>query len=699
MNHYSLDRLFILLESGSSTVTRKAAAKQIGEVQKLHPHELHNLLNRVLVYLHSSSWDTRVAAALAVQAILENVPEWAPSPQASNTDKAIDVVDESRLTFDTFDLNNVLFKGARLLGSEGSEFDMLDETNDPGDLRDRLTRQRTLLSEKLGLNAGIKIDELISIDDMTVKTEVKTVELLPIGEILDSTQTLSSREKNREKRKARRQLSNPLNNLTTSSRRSSCSSIDEPDKKRVKVEIKEESVPDGTGSWGDAIDWPLETFCSKLFVDLFNPKWEKRHGAATALRELLKIHVGGAGKSIFMTQAQMEESHQLWLEDSALRLLCVLALDRFGDYVSDQVTAPVRQTCSMVLGTVVKDMPEYKLMRIIYILMKFIEQKEWEVRHGGLLALKYIVVVREDLIAKFIPTILDYISLGMKDHCEDVGAVSASILIPIASSLPKILSSEQIQGMVTLLWDLLLDQDELASACNSFMGLLAALLCNTGTVGFVQTETLPSLVPRLWPFLSHTTTSVRKATLQTLKTITFSVKATINNVEVSLNPVKLWPAELLQEALRHIYQRVLNEHVEEVQILAENVWYNIVTNADLSALLHAACPYVTTWLCLAMQPVRLAFDQAQLIFAKTTPNTKKGRESLDYVSRVPAKLFLGGTESIPIDAREKNVVRARYKACKMIGLLSKYLVKPAPNVNYTPDMESPMQCYTKVYTL
>lgn len=33
----------------------------------------------------------------------------------------------------------------------------------------------------------------------------------------------------------------------------------------------------------------------------------------------------------------MEDAHQEWLEDMALRLLCVLALDRFGDFVSDQV--------------------------------------------------------------------------------------------------------------------------------------------------------------------------------------------------------------------------------------------------------------------------------------------------------------------------------------------------------------------------
>lgn len=30
-------------------------------------------------------------------------------------------------------------------------------------------------------------------------------------------------------------------------------------------------------------------------------------------------------------------ANQAWLEDCALRLVCALALDRFGDFVSDQV--------------------------------------------------------------------------------------------------------------------------------------------------------------------------------------------------------------------------------------------------------------------------------------------------------------------------------------------------------------------------
>uniref|UniRef100_A0A182SCA3 Uncharacterized protein n=1 Tax=Anopheles maculatus TaxID=74869 RepID=A0A182SCA3_9DIPT len=189
-----LDRLFILLESGSAAVTRKAAAKQIGEVQKLHPHELHNLLSRLLTYLHSNSWDTRIAASQAVQAILENVPQWEPKGIPSlkvetKEEKPSDQLDDEeeekscdsssthgssgkrnghnnhRLSFDNFDLNAVLFKGARLMGSEGTEFDPLDE-NEMVDLREKLARQRALLNEKLGLSSGLNIEELVTLDDV-----------------------------------------------------------------------------------------------------------------------------------------------------------------------------------------------------------------------------------------------------------------------------------------------------------------------------------------------------------------------------------------------------------------------------------------------------------------------------------------------------------------------------------------------------
>ncbi|KAJ6635131.1 TATA-binding protein-associated factor [Pseudolycoriella hygida] len=748
-----LDRLFILLESGSSAVTRRAAAKQIGEVQKLHPHELHNLLNRLHTYLHSSSWDTRVAAAQAVDAILSNVPSWNPSPCSFKIEtKCITNFDASRLTFSNFDLSTVLERGARLMGSEGSEFDQ-DQFNEFDD-RDHLLRQRALLNEKLGFSkAGVNVSDLVSLDDIK-SSKVNydpNIRLMPVQDILNadssqkstdcSSQALSCREMNRARRKARQNFIVTNSGALSRSNSTNCSngstSDMELERKKPKLETKSESVvyhsnepvPDGTGSWGDATDWPLESFCSRLYLDLFNPRWETRHGAATALRELLKSHSAGAGKSNFMTKEEMDYNHMLWLEDAALRLLCVLSLDRFGDFISDQVVAPVRETCAQVLGTVLKEMSIDNVKYTVMILLKLIKQNEWEVRHGGLLGLKYMLVVREDLLQTFLPFTINDILMGLFDSVDDVGAVAASTLTPIASWLPKLLTAVQVSSIVKMLWDLLLDQDELTSACNSFMGLLSAILSLNNPSNWIQMEPMSILIPRLWPFLSHSTSSVRRSTLQTLKTLTKNaapivdaevVKAQSNGnsikIEVeslqavieqsatslSLNfGVKDWPADLLQDALRHVYQRVLVEHITDIQLLVEDVWYNLVTNAELSALLHASCPYVASWMCLAMQPARLSFDPSLMIYAKSPVNRERKNKwpELDLGSSSKThlqKMYIGGIETTPVDVRERNIPRARSKASKMLGLLSRYLVLPAPGVVYAENIESPINCYTKI---
>lgn len=36
---------------------------------------------KVLTYLRSPSWDSRIAAGLAVEAIVKNIPQWEPKPK------------------------------------------------------------------------------------------------------------------------------------------------------------------------------------------------------------------------------------------------------------------------------------------------------------------------------------------------------------------------------------------------------------------------------------------------------------------------------------------------------------------------------------------------------------------------------------------------------------------------------------------
>lgn len=78
-------------------------------------------------------------------------------------------------------------------------------------------------------------------------------------------------------------------------------------------------------------------------------------------------------------------------------------------------------------------------------------------------------------MSEILPVAFTHILEGLGDPVDDVGAVAASALIPVASKIVSDLPN-QVEVTVHRLWDLLLEQDELAAACNSFMGLLAALL-------------------------------------------------------------------------------------------------------------------------------------------------------------------------------------------------------------------------------
>lgn len=84
-------------------------------------------------------------------------------------------------------------------------------------------------------------------------------------------------------------------------------------------------------------EWPWRAVVERLAVGLLASSWEMRHGAALGLRELLRLQASGGGKLEGVTASENQELHKHWLEDLSAKLLYVFALDRFGDYVSDQV--------------------------------------------------------------------------------------------------------------------------------------------------------------------------------------------------------------------------------------------------------------------------------------------------------------------------------------------------------------------------
>ncbi|XP_032679207.1 TATA-binding protein-associated factor 172 [Odontomachus brunneus] len=739
-----LDRLFILLETGTNVATKRAAAQQLGEAQRLHPHDLHHLLARVSTLLKSSQWDTRISAAHAVQAILSQVPPWNPDPiNKRDPDECNDVVrrkTSTKLKLENFDVSKVLARSTHLTGSEGSEYDLIIAEGE------QLTGpdQKENLAIKLGFHPRLMnfTADLFDIEDFTSVQSpcTKNVTTIPVNETLKQSEGLSRREMNRAKRKARQSVSKQRSREPDDREdHANSTNVQSPDdtepsvKKLLLDEIiasdtgsksssayneQASGVPDITGCWPDSvINWPLESFAESLCQDLFSQKWEIRHGAATALRELIRLHGKGAGKSRDQTLEEMKESHHRWITDAALRLLCVLGLDRFGDFVSDQVIAPVRETCAQALGSLLMLVPTQSqvdgtnnvFQGLLSVMMKLLEHYEWEARHGALLALKYLLAIRNDLLDEVLPKVFPSVIQGLADPVDDVGAAAASALIPVASALPRLFKPSELEAIVTRLWRLLKEQDDLAAACNSFMGLLAAILSLPTAQACLRPQPLSQVLPRLWPFLSHPSSSVRKATLQTMQTLTGDDR--------NRNKKERWGehgAIGLQEALRHVYQCVLIEHIPAIQDVAERVWENLVVNSDLELLLHAACPLVSTWLCLAMQPEYVPFNPSLLVTVTSSVKNTKYNQTVTYsdgqsdsndnssntnVNTKPLselKIYIGGIETVAPNVRKANVVQARCRASRMLGLLSYYIVQPAPGVIYTPDVTSPTVCYANV---
>lgn len=146
----------------------------------------------------------------------------------------------------------------------------------------------------------------------------------------------------------------------------------------------------------------------EVVPDLIDPAWQTRHGASLALLELLRSpNVSLSAPPAFLLSL-------------ARQLLSLLVLDRFGDFVGDTVIAPVRETAGQALGVLLKYLPEPAVFEVHSTLIEMVRQpwvkrgkqaKEeqatnhsegekfrWEVRHAGLLGIKYEVAVRGDLL-------------------------------------------------------------------------------------------------------------------------------------------------------------------------------------------------------------------------------------------------------------------------------------------------------------
>ncbi|PRT56812.1 TATA-binding protein-associated factor MOT1 [Wickerhamiella sorbophila] len=595
-----LDRLVSLLDTGSSTFVRNAAADQLADVQKSHPEELFPLLGRVVTFLKSPKWDTRIAAARAIGLIVQNT-EWQPGEElgamtavkikeeegveikeeediklevSENGDRIVDT--SELLSFKKLDIQAVLAKGTVLLGSGGKEYEGgADSASQKQDILRKLGMQfeddKTLLDD---------LDEELAAPPQKFRKTAKSRKATPPEPVKAAEEPAKSSSGNARmralaKRKAKFGIKPAQAAVVDVAPQESPIESDKTEGK-VVVEHKEQVQPSSLVAVKDSSVWPFSRLCELFMVDMFNPSWETRHGALLGIREIIKTAGGQAGMLFNATSEDNHSRNAAWLEDLACRLVCIIILDRFADYVADQVVAPVRESCAQALGALLLHLPQDAAEKTFFVLSRLVLQKDlgleiplWGVCHGGMLGLRYLVSVRTDLLTespKMFAELVECVFHGLASADDDVQGISAATLTPIAGEFVS-QRPQDISRFLDVIWDsLALLKDELSTAIGHVMDLLAKL-CSYPQVLDVITETAAEdttgertfarLVPRLFPFLRHSITDVRKAVLRSLNTF------------LRLEDRHEWVDD---RVFRLILQNILLEQNEAVSLLSQELW-------------------------------------------------------------------------------------------------------------------------------
>lgn len=544
--------------------------------------------------------------------------------------------DDQLLQLSTLDISSILKYGKRLLGSAGKEYEYSLGAMDPAS---RLQHQKKTLVNRLGLAGEYLEEDLIDDNDVTQRpasgpkldTAVPSLQRQSSSHISGSQQVspseqangeeagLSKRQLNQLKRKHKQNAkfgANKVRVVDLSSRKPSDPvttpapatphpiksengndqdgelkpdyfSLDRTggdDESKLVTEFKGEPTPEKPAIQPEIVDqgfeWPFEHMCDFLMVDIFDPNWEVRHGAAMALREVIRVQGAGAGRLEGKSRAENNVLNRKWLDDLACRLLCVLMLDRFGDYISDNVVAPIRETVGQTLGALLSQLPSKSVIAVYGCLYRIIMQTDlnldkpiWEVCHGGMIGLRYLVAVRKDLLvgdSKLMDGVLEAVMKGLSDFDDDVRAVSAATLVPIAEEV--VTSRHGTLGLLmNIVWECLSNlQDDLSASTGSVMDLLAKLCTFREILDAMKVNaaddpesSFGKLVPRLYPFLRHTITSVRSAVLRAL--ITF--------LQLEGEGTNDW---VDGKTLRLIFQNLLVERNEGVLKLSLQVWSELL---------------------------------------------------------------------------------------------------------------------------
>lgn len=524
-------RLLKLVEEGTLEHARIAASHLVS--LNASPVVLWDLLGRLQAFLRSPQWSTRLHASLAMQGVAQHIPpndqcEFLEATYSSPLWLTVDQVSQ--------ELDTILTEGRVLLsecdtkqdGSFASHEDRLKRLDDNREefqkdfVEQRVRLQREILAQRLGLGG------VVEAVGGTVLADVITEEDLLMNDNND--------DKNKEKlrKQAKRQRRDE--------------SEEDGGSIRALLVMEMQQQQDSTEERGATSHRnPQTLLATELIYRMFDPSWYVRHGAFLGTLSLLRAWKGVvAGFGMFP-------------HDVMARCLCVLSLDRFGDYAGassvgededggDSVVAPVREMAGQLLSVLWAMAPESVQKDCLKVLVRLSTRDEWEVRHGALLALKYIaVMLSSDVLNTATFTSLDAVmkeisviaQKRLSDDMDDVQSVAAQILFCILSTTQAGGSHHKklIQASCPSLWDAIGRLRGISSCANDFVNLFSAMIRSDVSCVVTSLEAslgkahdvLVAIADKFIGFLDYESMSVNRSALKAIRILAEPLSANVQH--------------------------------------------------------------------------------------------------------------------------------------------------------------------------
>uniref|UniRef100_A0A914W6E8 Helicase ATP-binding domain-containing protein n=1 Tax=Plectus sambesii TaxID=2011161 RepID=A0A914W6E8_9BILA len=595
-----LEKLLKLLAS-KNPVIRRQAAQSIGEVQRTRPEGAGGLLLKLYEYLKKNSWETRTAAAEACGFVFRALPD--VDEESNSAD--VDVKPER---WAPFNVEQILRTKRPLLGSNGKSFDR--DSDEPVLIDRKLQRQQVDIHLSLEPQVGLDSREWITDED-----------ILPIAANAGSSPKLEWLEEDEASDEPPPCKAPRLNGEigggapTTTTTTTSMTTIN-------PLDVLRQGEPD------DA----LSAFCTLLLSDMANANWEMRHGAALGLKQMM---LAAARRLSAYDRAR-----------AARRILQVLTLDRFNDFVGATAVAPVRETCAQTLSALVVACDVSGRSALFNDVIQLLQRSDvWECRQSGLLVVKYVLPAFPDTTDIF----LTFIVTLLADENDEVSSAAAQALVPLCGRSDGM---RLFESLIAPVWLLLqraasIEQVGVDATVLSLLNLVHSWLNQATSV--VQLN--ESQYSALLSLLDFSSADVRQAAIECV------AAAVLRSDASALSD------SAVERTIRSLYRRVLFEPPDSPVVLYAVAGACAVIDRLAERAVDLVCPLVGAWLaCLMVGDDAPTIDVHLCSVSRPETQTKTDE---------PLRLHIAGAEicALSESARASVVFRRKIAAARVLARL------------------------------